>query len=415
MKNSNYTVSRSLSIVIVGTGAILSSLSSPLPASAAQGRILVGTDQGIFAHMKAFASPAQTEVASLFPYPARFEGGVRVAVGDLNGDGAPDFVTGSGPGAAHVRAFSGRDQSELHSFLPYGANFLGGVYVASGDVNGDGIDDIVTGADSGASPHVKVFDGKTGADLASFFAYPPTFSGGVRVATGDVDGDGLADIITGSGAGAGHVKVFSGKSHEEIRSYLAYGGAFSGGIFVASGDINGDGLADVVTGADAGAGPHVKVFDSRSQGESIRSFFPYPAGFAGGVRVATGDLDGDGRHELIVSPGKGGAPLVRVFDSSTLNETASFLAYVVTQTDGVFIAAGSLRRPTLENRLDPRTREIILRWPSGCGCALETSRDLMDARGWKPLETRAVELDNRLEARLSSSLEAQFFRLVCPE
>src|SRR5687768_17521486 len=101
--------------------------------------------------------------------------------------------------------------------------------------------DIITGAGAGApNGHVKVFDGVTSAETQSFFAYPG-FAGGVRVASGDVNNDGVSDIITGAGPGSsgGHVKVFDGVTGAEIRSFSAFGG-FSGGVFVGSGDVNGD-------------------------------------------------------------------------------------------------------------------------------------------------------------------------------
>src|SRR5438477_54410 len=82
---------------------------------------------------------------------------------------------------------------------------------ASADVDADGFADIVVGAGAGGGPHVQVVSGATGAGLASFFAYSTAFTGGVQVAAGDIDGDGKADIITGAGAGGGpHVQVFSG-------------------------------------------------------------------------------------------------------------------------------------------------------------------------------------------------------------
>src|SRR5262245_34349672 len=94
--------------------------------------------------------------------------------------------------------------------------------------------DIVTGTDSGPTAHVKAFNGHTLTETASFFAYGPSFAGGVRVATGDVNGDGTADIITGAGPGGGpHVKAFSGVDHSELKSFFAYTPAFTGGIFVA--------------------------------------------------------------------------------------------------------------------------------------------------------------------------------------
>ena len=63
--------------------------------------------------------------------------------------------------------------------------------------------EIITGADAGDSPHVKVFSGQTGAEIDRFFAFDASFSGAVRVAAGDVTGDGFADILTGAGAGGG--------------------------------------------------------------------------------------------------------------------------------------------------------------------------------------------------------------------
>ena len=129
----------------------------PRVGEAAAGRIVTGADGGFGGHVKAFTSRSLSNAASFLSYSASFSGGVRVAAGDVNGDGAPDIITGSGPGAAHVKVFSGRDQSLLHSFLAYGPSFSGGVFVAAGDVNGDGLDDIVSGTDAGAAAHTAAF------------------------------------------------------------------------------------------------------------------------------------------------------------------------------------------------------------------------------------------------------------------
>src|SRR5262249_32564762 len=141
---------------------------------------------------------------------------------------------------------------------------------------------LAVGVDTGSAPEVKVLD-TTGAVRFDFFAYSPGFTGGVRVALADINGDGILDIITGAGpGGAPHVKVFSGMDLSVLRSFYAYDAGFSGGVYVAAGDINGDGRADIITGAGAGGMPHVEAF-SGMDGSVLRSFFAYDAGFSGGV------------------------------------------------------------------------------------------------------------------------------------
>lgn len=376
--------------------------------------IVTGADDAGGPQVKVFDGRSGATVNVLSPIPMSFAGGVRVAAGDVDGDGAADLVVGSGPGDGRVKVLSGIDGALLRSFAPFEARFAGGVFVAAGDINGDGLDDVVTGAGPGGSPHVKVFDGRTGAELAALWLGPTAFAGGVRVATGDLDGDGLPDVVAGSGPGGGLVRVFSGKTRTEIRSFTPEDGQFSGGIFVAAGDINGDGVAEIVTGTDAGRSSQVRVFDGRS-GRELQSFSPFPIGFTGGVRVAAADLDGDGRAEILIAPGAGLAARVRVFNGSTLNETGTVLAYPDSYTGGVFIGATSARRPVVETSFDAQTRTLVLRWPSGCDCRLEATADAAVPRAWQPLTINPVPNGNRLEAVIVPALGSQFFRLDCAE
>jgi hypothetical protein len=257
-----------------------------------------------------------------------FSGGVRVAVGDVTGDGANDIIAGTGPGGATVKVFDGITGAETRSFVA-AANYTGGVTIAAGDINGDGRADLIVGTETDGTV-VRVFDGVTNAELRAFFAFDPAFRGGVRVAAGDVNSDGRVDIIAATGPGAAQIRVFDGVTNAELRSFIAYS-AFTGGVFVGGADVDRDGRADIITGAGSGS-PHVKVF-SGATGAELRSFFAFGVG-SGGVRVAGGDVNRDGNLDLVTATASG-ANNVRFFDGITNSELSAFTAFP--GTEGVFV------------------------------------------------------------------------------
>ncbi len=210
------------------------------------------------------------------------------------------FAVGSGPGAeSQVNVFNA-DGSFRFALVPFGA-FRGGVNVATGDVNGDGFDDIAAAAGPGGGPHVRIFDGVTGAEISSFFAFDPAFRGGVSIGLGDVTGDLRADIATGAGPGGGpHVKVFDAQSQATLHSFFAYAPNFRGGVSVRAGDVNGDGFADIVTGSGPGGGPHIKVFSGRDI-SILQSFFAGDPNSRAGVFVGVANLRGDAAVEVVGS------------------------------------------------------------------------------------------------------------------
>lgn len=271
-----------------------------------------------------------------------FMGGVSIAAGDVDGDTVPDIVTGAGAGStALVQVISGATGGLARSFLAYDASFTGGVNVATGDFNGDGAVDIVTGPGPGGAPLINIFSGKDGSLLRSFMAYDASMTGGVNVAVGDVEGTGTPDIITAPASNAySNVRIFSGKDGSLVKSFFAYDGGFKGGVNVAAGDIFGDGKVDVVTAAGTGGGPHVKVYTGVRSNETLAAplqFMAYNPNFHGGVHVAVGDVLGNGANQIITGAGRGGGPHVEVFDQAGAVQR-SFFAYDPNFQGGVNVA-----------------------------------------------------------------------------
>jgi hypothetical protein len=311
--------------------------------------VLTGADAGGGPHVRRFSAidgttPTSGALDSFFAFDASFAGGVRVAEGDVNGDGEPDYIAAAGPGAdPRINVFDGATGGLMYSILAFEPGFPGGVFVAAGDVDGDGYADVIAGSGAGRSGQVKVFSGYDGRVLRDTFVFERAFTGGVSVAAGDVNGDGRADLVVGSGAGRpSEVRVLNAEDGSILRAFTPYG-AFAGGVFVAAADVTGDGFADIVTGAGAGGGPHVLVVDGVT-GAATLSFFAFEPGFAGGVRVAAGDVTGDGRADVIAGAGPGRTAAVRVFDGATaasVSETEPYGPY----PSGVFVATdGPLNR-----------------------------------------------------------------------
>jgi hypothetical protein len=306
--------------------------------------IAIGSDFGSAPLVKIY-NPGGTLLYQFFAYDPNFTGGVRVTLGDVNGDHIPDVITAPGPGGSpDIRVFDGAHLQlatpfggdMIRHFEAYSPYFTGGVYVAAGDVNHDGVADIVTGAGPGGGPHVEVWNGLTGLLTYSFYAYNRMFTGGVRVAAGNVNNDGFDDIITGAGPGGGpQVNVYNGFDGSLRTAFYAYDRSFTGGVFVASGDMENTGFWDIITGAGVGGSSLVRVF-SGIDGHVVASFNAFGSDFTGGVRVASADVSGDGTFDIIVAAGTGAAPEVKVFNIG-LSVLLDYLAFLPSNTAGVFV------------------------------------------------------------------------------
>lgn len=319
-------------------------IGAPLRA-AARDRFAIADGGGSTTVVRVYDSVSRAQLGTIVPFGPGFTGGARVATGDVNGDGIEDIVVGSGSGSpATVKVFDGGNLAEARAFAAYNSGFSGAVFVAVGDVNGDGRADIVTGAGEGGGPHVQVFDGLDlfpGRDLASvvpkprmgFFAFEAAFRGGVAVAIADLDGDGREEIVVGAGPGGGpRVSAYDAVDLSVRANFFAYDPGFRGGVLVTAGDVDGNGRDEIVTGPGVGGGPHVRVFDGDTV---IRDLYPFDVGQRGGVTVAALDATADGRSELVIGTGPGTPPRVRVIDPLTRAELSDIP--VMSAMHGVFV------------------------------------------------------------------------------
>lgn len=283
------------------------------------------------------------------PFPGN-PGGVRVATADISGDGIPDIVVAAGPGGApRVIVYEGNTGTVLQDFLAFEATFTGGLFVAAGDMDGDGRVELIVTPDEGGGPRVKVLAaGDPDRVIADFWGIDdPNFRGGARAAVGDLDGDGIADLAVGAGVGGGpRVAVWDGTSltgngmaTRLAPDFFAYEDTLRNGVYLTIGDIDGDGRGDLMAGAGPGGAPRVIGFSALSmlsgQPAVMASYFVGDSADRGGVPLAAVDLDGDGRTEILTGAGEGSLPTVRFSNPRTGATIDAFAAEYMDFLSGV--------------------------------------------------------------------------------
>jgi len=290
-------------------------------------------------------------IRSFLAYPAGFRGGVHVATADVNSDLVPDIITGAGPGGGPlVRVWDGATFTVIREFYAYDPNFTGGVFVAAANTIPEGFPglqpqhaDIITGAGPGGGPHVKVFNGADGSLYSSFFAYDPSFHGGVNVAATQAFQVSKSvfpgDVITGAGPGGGpHVRVFEAVNGHLVSEFFAYDPNFRGGVSVAyNPDPNRDlDNASIITAPMTNGVPVIQLFSFF--GELKANFIAYDPSFQGGINLAVLPLGNNGRYVLVTGAGPTGGPHVRewTWDNGPVL-VRQFMAFDPAFTGGVFV------------------------------------------------------------------------------
>jgi len=244
--------------------------------------------------------------------------------GDVNGDGIPDFIAGAlyadnglASGSAYV--YSGANGTLLYQFDGQNsADRFGESVSAAGDVNGDGFDDLIVGADSSdnggsSSGSAYIYSGVNGALLYQWDGQKPADRfGGTVSGAGDVNGDGFDDVIVGAdgvdnnGGNSGAAFVYSGANAALLYQFDGQNADDHLGRSVSgAGDLNGDGFDDVFIGADGadnnGSNSGSAYVYSGANGTLLYRFDGQnPGDTLGGSVSRAGDVNSDGFEDLIV-------------------------------------------------------------------------------------------------------------------
>lgn len=269
------------------------------------------------------------------PEPPQSIGGA-IVVGSDDGCNGPPWV----------RVIDPNSGVELSRFLAYDSRFRGSVRVATGDVTGDGVAEIITAPSRNAIGEVRVFQRNLlGAnqqngdsewtELTQYrtLAFGPKYRGGVEVAVADIDGDRVNDIVTAMSIRSGMVNVFkvtlNGGDPVANSPFKSFRGAPAGtnnGVMISAGNYINSGLpgdtAEIAVGTNSGTRALVRIFDVSGTPTVIRSFKPFANNFRGGVTLSTADYDDNGSLDLIVGAGINGGSRVEVWNPATTSRIA---------------------------------------------------------------------------------------------
>ncbi|MFC1721883.1 FG-GAP repeat domain-containing protein [Patescibacteria group bacterium] len=308
-----------------------------------EGRIVTMAGYTGGPQLREFTQAGVVTPDSFFAFPSFLRSGARVATGDIDKDSVDEIIVGSGMTARpHVVVYEKNGDKRGIDYRPFSMNFLGGVDVASGDIDGDGKDNVIVSQFTGGNT-VKVYKYNSARELIVEFTPFGGFKGGVTVTAGDVDKDGKDEVIVGAGpTGGPQIRVYDIKPGQALLkpiSFFAFHPNSRSGIDVAAGDVDGDNKAEIAVTQLFYEEAWTKVYRYNNTQTVLGQWRSFPAGVKCGANVEMFDIDNNGKNQIIVGPNMGGGPQVRGFEYDG-EPILNFFAYATTFRGGVVPAGG---------------------------------------------------------------------------
>jgi|GEM_PF-3346869 len=277
-------------------------------------------------------------------YSPKVKDALHVTLGDFNSDGFDDLLVTTDHGKGAAKVFDGLTGQEMNNSFtglnPFGAKK--GSFAATAALPGGGLKVVFAATKGGGG--VRVYDSTLSEPGAVFYPFGKSYKGGVQVSMGDVNADGMPDLVVAQNVG-NQVKVFSAADPAQLLVSFKVGAKnYRGGVSVAVGDLNGDTSAEIVTGHLKGKPSTVEVWTFQAPvgaepatETKLGEFSAFDPKYTGGVRVALADYNLDGYLDLASASGAKNGSKVRVFDGLSflinLSSPAQLKEFVAYPTD----------------------------------------------------------------------------------
>ena len=281
----------------INDGAIVSEVSVP----SEDGLVLLKTFETLNdlvftngAFLRFFRMDGSRVRNGFFAFEDGEKGGTQIIHIDINNNGKRDLVI-----ARRNKIMAWRDDGQLYmKVYPYGGRYTGNLVLAVGDLNGDRKMEIYVAPTEGHAEPIRVYTRHGRKMRKDFYPFGQSYTGGYTLAIGDTDPViNSNQLFIGSLSGRPSVSVFSYR-FDQLYKWDAFESWFTGGVYVAAGDVDGDGIDEVVTGKGVGGKPLVKIFDITGK-LKYPEFAAYSSFGTPGIDVRVVDVDFDGREDIV--------------------------------------------------------------------------------------------------------------------